>query len=279
MKRVSFTELFYKNSGYIIVLLVSLAYIASSLIMISKTGKSVSEILSTGIISMVVGTLINGVLSGIGISRGEADDKIISASQEHARAVEEILPYLDRLGEYCERENQRALMQLRTKILACYGMRYTDYFDSDGVCLGYTEYKGKDKALRQRDRQRRRAYNQACKAKIKPLIPSALTSDGGNEREPFDLGRSKREYRNSKIAGDILLRIIMAIVFGYFGVSLAGEVNFALIIWNTLQIVMYIAGGIIQMYNSYMWIVDDYRQGIIKKIDILASFKLYVKNN
>ena len=67
----------------------------------------------------------------------------------------------------------------------------------------------------------------------------------------------------------------MAIIFGYFGVTLVSEINLALIIWNTLQIVMYITGGVIGMYSAYMFIVDDYRMSIIRKIDQLQRFKLY----
>ena len=67
----------------------------------------------------------------------------------------------------------------------------------------------------------------------------------------------------------------MAIIFGYFGVSLVSEVNPAVLIWNTLQIVMYVSSGILQMYSSYFWVVDEHRAGVIKKIDYLQKFKSY----
>ena len=70
----------------------------------------------------------------------------------------------------------------------------------------------------------------------------------------------------------------MAIVFGYFGVTLVSEVDVASIIWNTLQIIMYIAGGIMQMYMSCMWLVNDYRHNKIRKIDILQKFKAYAES-
>ena len=91
--------------------------------------------------------------------------------------------------------------------------------------------------------------------------------------DPFDFGRSKREYTSQKNAGDLLVKLLMAIIFGYFGVTLATEINVASIIWNGLQIVLYITGGIIQMYNSFMWVVDDYRGSVVKKIDYLQKFK------
>ena len=120
-----------------------------------------------------------------------------------------------------------------------------------------------------------RAYKRAVNVKIKHLSASSLTSDGAEYDNPYDFGRSKREFSKGKGIYDALSRIIMAIIFGYFGVTLVSEINLALIIWNTLQIVMYITGGVIGMYSAYMFIVDDYRMSIIRKIDQLQRFKLY----
>lgn len=279
MKKSAFADIFYKSSGYVAVILISLCYVLSSLILISRTGKSVYEIISSGIISMAVGSLINGIFRGIGISRGEENEKILCTAREHALAVESVLPHIDRLGEYCELENKRALSLARGKILAREGMKYSDFFDSDGVAKPFCEYKGDEWREKRKSNRQRRAYNRARLLKIKPLTPYKLTSDGGNENDPFNFGTSKKKYRTHKNASDILTRVALAIIFGYFGASLCSEINAAVLIWNTLQIVLYIGSGILQMYNSYMWIVDDYRQGIIKKIDILKAFSLYVTNN
>ena len=41
MKKQSITEAFYKNAGYIAVMLISAMYVAGSLVTISRTGRSV----------------------------------------------------------------------------------------------------------------------------------------------------------------------------------------------------------------------------------------------
>ena len=125
------------------------------------------------------------------------------------------------------------------------------------------------------EKLRRRAYHKALHVKLKPLLSSNLTSDGVRATDPFDFGKSKREYTARRNASDAIIKLLMAIIFGYFGVSLANEINVASIIWNGLQIILYITGGVIQMYNSYMWVVDDYRGSVIKKIDYLQKFKNY----
>ena len=122
-----------------------------------------------------------------------------------------------------------------------------------------------------------RAYHKAVNLKIKELTVDTLTFDGGSNDNPFDFGKSKRDFSKSKNATDIITRVIMAVIFGYFGVTLVSEINFATIIWNALQIVMYITSGIVGMYSTYMWIVDDYRQGVMKKVDYLKRFVAQLK--
>lgn len=265
MKRKGFGEAFYKNAGYVVVVLISLVYVASSLINISKSGRSLYEILGTGVLSLIVGIMINGVFRSIGIRRGDEDERTVATNLLHAQAVDEITPFIDRLDAFCESENQRARREIRTRILASQGMKYSDYFDADGCALP-VHINGK---------LRKSVYRKALRVKIKPLVSSNLTSDGVKANDPFDFGTSKKEYTSHRNASDALIKLIMAVIFGYFGVSLANEINIASIIWNALQIILYVAGGVIQMYYSYMWVVDDYRQGIIKKIDYLQKFKKF----
>lgn len=303
MKKNSFTETIYKNAGYLVVALISAVYIAGSLINISRSGRSIYEILGTGVLSLIVGIMINGVFRSIGLRKGDEDERTVATNALHAKAVDEITPYIDKLDEFCENENRRVLKELRTRILAREGMKYSDYFDNEGVAIAkcridaFPDCGDKPRPAMEKEssqahggrhllhrahhradaqeRARERAYNRALRVKLKPLSSSNLTTDGANASNPFDFGKSKREYASARGAGDIVLKLLMAIIFGYFGVSLSGSVDVSAVIWNSLQIVLYVAGGVIQMYSSFSWVVDDYRAGVIKKIDYLQKFKIY----
>ena len=286
MKKTSVAEIFYKYAGYICVVLISVIYVFGSMLVIEKTGRSVYEILATGMLSMLVGILINSIFRGAGIRRGDEDEKMRSTVSLHARAVEEIIPYIDRLDEYCEKENKRAKKSIRARILAEEGLKYEDYFDSDGILLEGVGFQGekqknidgvvKKLVFKYRELKKRRAIYKAQHLKIKPLTPSSLTAFGEKSENPFDFGKSKSQYSSSHSVLDVLSRLAMAIIFGYFGVTLLSDINVSSIIWSLLQIIMYLSSGIIQMYTSQMWVLDTYRAGIIRKIDQLEKFKLYV---
>lgn len=279
MEKNSFLENLYKNAGYYCVALISFIYIASSLILISKTGKSVYEIIGTGFLSLVVGSLINGSLRSVGLRRGENDDRLVEALSNHTAAIEKIAPKIDLLDDFCEKENKIAIKRIRMKLLAAAGLKYDDCFDENGVCkeLDFSTMGSTSSKMEQKRKVNRmkKAYSKAVKLKIKELTPSVLLSDGGGSVSPFDFGKSKSGYNKSRGVSDIAVRIVMALIFGYFGVSLVSEINFASLIWNSLQIVMYIASGVIGMYSTYMWIVGDYRQGILRKIEYLNRFTAY----
>ena len=266
MKKSNFAEMFYKNAGYVVVVLISFVYVASSLVNISRSGKSVYEIVGTGVLSLILGVLINGIFRSMGVQKGDSDERTLATNQLHAKSIEEILPYIDRLDEFCEAENARALRAVRARILAREGMKYSDYFDDEGNLINENVPQEKLK---------KKAYKKALRVRLKPLLSSNLTSDGVKATNPFDFGRSKKSYTTRRSASDVVIKLLMAVIFGYFGVTLSSDVNFASIIWNSLQIVLYITGGVIQMYSSYSWVVDDYRSSIIKKIDYLQKFKIY----
>ena len=272
MKKNSFTEMFYKNAGYFVVVLISLVYVASSLINISRSGKSVYEIVGTGVLSLILGVLINGIFRSMGVQKGDSDERTLATNALHGRTIEEIIPYIDKLDDFCEMENKRALKTVRTRILAREGLKYSDYFDEEGNPINAKCII--QNAKWDTDRAKRKAYRRALKVRIKPLLSSNLTSDGVKATDPFDFGRSKKSYTTRRSASDVIIKLLMALIFGYFGVTLS-EPNVASIIWNSLQIILYISSGIIQMYSSYSWVVDDYRASIIKKIDYLQKFKIY----
>lgn len=285
MKKNTFTEMLYKNAGYLAVLLISIAYIVSSLVTISKTGKSAIEIIGTSVLSFIVGTLITSSFRSIGVSKGEISEVMISTNNLHGKTVDEITPYIDRLDAYCEMENREVLKRIRTKILAKAGLKYDDCFDSCGIALEITiDYKScqpsavsSQREVKKKIKQKKRAYNRAVHLKLKPLLASNLTSDGVSAENPFDFGSTKKTYTTQKNITGTFSRVLTAIIVGYFSVSLATSIDYATLIWNALQIVMYIVGGVIQMYASYNWIVDDYRQSIIKKIDYLQKFKIWAE--
>lgn len=198
----------------------------------------------------------------------------------HGEAVVRVSPYLDRLDKWCEEKNREALKMQRTKILASEGMRYDDYFDEKGGAKLFVVNKDrlKDKFLRGDEIKRLRCFRKALRLKLTPLTASGLTSEGGKKQDPYYLGRTKSQYERGATISDVITKVIIACLFGYYGAELVQDFSYADLIWKALQIGIFFITGVIKMYQSYMFVVDEYRGRIVKKIDNLQMFENYINS-
>ena len=119
-------------------------------------------------------------------------------------------------------------------------------------------------------------YLQAVKLKLTPISAGDLTSENGKKDDPFYFGRTKEQYERQSNIMEIISKIGTACIFGYYGVKLLEDFSYADMIWKTLQVAMFLIMGIIKMYQSRMFITDEFRSRIIKKIDNLQKFENYI---
>ncbi len=273
-------EFLKKNIGYMVVGLVSAIYIATSVITMGKTGKTFGEIVADGAIVLFLGMFINRIFDLQGMMNGDREVRVQETIRLHGEAVVRISPYLDRLDKWCEDKNDEALKMQRTKILASEGMRYDVYFDEKGGAKPFFVNKDrlKDKFLRVDEIKRLRCFRKALRLKLTPLTASGLTSEGGKKQDPYYLGRTKSQYERGATISDVITKVIIACLFGYYGAELVQDFSYADLIWKALQIGIFFITGVIKMYQSYMFVVDEYRGRIVKKIDNLQKFENYINS-
>ena len=270
-------DAFRANFGYLAVILVSATYVATSFLTVSTTGKSVFRIISDGVLAFVVGILINRMFETQGLINGDADVRVINAVDRHAGTVERIAPYLDELDEWCGIKNAEALARSRRTYLSRYGMRYKDYFTDDGIALPFVPVQYKRWKDRKAEFWRLKHYEHAVNIKITKLSAGLLISDTGDPDDPYFLGRSKQEYGSQSAKHDVWSKLILAALFGYYGLSLLQSFSVANLIWTVFQLSIFLLLGFLKMEQSQMFVTDEYRARVNKKTDILQMFSLYLR--
>lgn len=258
--------------GYGAVALVVIAYVASAFLTVEATGKSVGQILADGTAAFLLGIAINRMLDVQGIRNGDRDARVIAAEERHAALVEEVAPRLDALDAFCEEKNREALARARRTYLSHHGLRYRDYFDGDGICVGRHPPAGRGLRERLRALEVSRRVRHAERIRLTRLSAGLLISDAGNPSDPYCLGRSKREYARQSGRGDLFSKLVTALLFGYYGVTLLQSFSVADLIWTLLQVALFLLMGGIRMERSYLYVVDEYRGRIRKKCDVLRMF-------
>lgn len=273
-------DFFKQNIGYFVVALVSAVYIATAFITIDETGKTIGEIIADTAIVFFLGFFINRVFDLQGMMNGDQDERVQKTIAVHGETVVKISPYIDKLDEWCNIKNKENLKLQRTKILASEGMKYSDYFDDDGTAKGFVPDKDKlkDKLLRKIEKAKLRCFKKALHLKLTPLSAGGLTSEGGKHQDPYNFGRTKQQYETRTSIRDIITKVAIAGIFGYYGVRLIQDFSYANLIWNGLQVVIFILMGCIKMYNSYIFVTDEFRGRAVKKTNNLEMFYNYIQS-
>ena len=273
-------DFFKQNIGYFIVALVSIVYIATAFITVDETGKTIGEIIADTAVVFFLGLFINRVFDLQGMMNGDRDERVQMAIVTHGETVVKISPYIDRLDEWCKLKNEENLKVQRTRVLASEGMRYEDYFNEDGSAKDIIpdEEKLKNKTLRKTEKARIRCFKKALHLKLTPITAGALTSEGGKKQDPYNFGRTKGQYETQTSVRDIITKICIAGIFGYYGVRLIQDFNYATLIWNGLQVVIFLIMGCIKMYNSFMFVTGEYRTRIVNKTNNLEMFHNYIQS-
>ena len=291
-----------RNVGMLGIVLLSLGYLATALITISETKKSVEQVIVDSVTFLLLGVLVTRLFSLQGIMNGERDVRVVRTVTLHGQMVERTEPYIDRLDAWCEVKNAQALRMQRTHVLLRNGMKYEDYFNEDGTAKKFEaqvfiepaipeppptlsgkerdEWRlreiGKIKRARElHERQeaaRLQFYTAALRVSLTPLSACALTAEMVRREDPYYFGRSRREYERSSGRQDLILRIFAAVVFGFFSVDLIENFSAADLAWKVVQVAVAVTMGMVQMYQSYSYITDEYRGAIIQKIDHLQMF-------
>ena len=133
MEENKFKKFVKNNFIYFIIAFACLAYIAFGLIKIETTGKSVLEIIGSGIVIYFVGYVITLLFSMQGQLAGDRQEDVVKTNKLHAKCVEEIDPKINEMDDWCEEENVKALLKIRKRILNKEGLRYEDCFDEEGI--------------------------------------------------------------------------------------------------------------------------------------------------
>lgn len=273
-------DFFKQNIGYFIVALVSIVYIATAFITVDETGKTIGEIIADTAVVFFLGLFINRVFDLQGMMNGDRDERVQMAIVTHGETVVKISPYIDRLDEWCKLKNEENLKVQRTRVLASEGMRYEDYFNEDGSAKDFKpdEEKLKNKTLRKTEKARIRCFKKALHLKLTPITAGALTSEGGKKQDPYNFGRTKGQYETQTSVRDIITKICIAGIFGYYGVRLIQDFNYATLIWNGLQVAIFLIMGCTKMYNSFMFVTGEYRTRIVNKTNNLEMFHNYIQS-
>ncbi len=266
--------------GDTVVLALSVVYTLTAFLTLSATGKSALQVIADGVVAFLMGFFLNREFEYKGMCQGDTDASVRSTVDKHSQAVEMAVPYISELDMWCDCQNKRAMRRARERILAEGCMRYGDYFDDDGMSVEFVpdREKLKSRYMRKIETARIRTYYKALTVHLTPLTANVLISESARSSDPFYFGRSKFEYSKQSSRKDAFTKIILAVLFGYYGVTLIGNFSVASLIWKLFQVVTFLMMGTIKKDRAVSYMLGEYKDRITQKTVHLQMFMSTVQH-
>lgn len=290
-------KFFQDSLGYISIVALAAVYLLTSFITITAKDKTPMQIIIDGFAFTALSLAMDRLFSLQGYRSGEMDARVIATSAAHGRAVQEAAEWFDRLEAWCNKKTMETLRGIRQTILACCGLCYDKLFNEDGEGRGYIpapvpqEIRVKPQDNR-RSRQekaklqekflkseaaREKCYMKACRVTLTPLTPGTLTGTTSKVNDPYNFGVSTLAHERQESKTGALLKAVMMFVIGYWGVDMIDNFSKEILLLRMMQISLALALGVIRMYRSYMYVTEEQRGNVIKKIDCLQMFVAAMK--
>lgn len=280
-----FTEIFKENLQKLIIIVVSIIYIVQGLFALGTKDTTIWDILGNIGMSIVVGVVISSSLNSMGLKAGRYSETFMSSLIAYGTAKEQATPYFDKLSSWCDYKNAQELEAKKKEIIQNAGLNWKAYK------LGYYD---KEEHLEKLEERQIRALKDAKFCKISRLVSYELLSDlpqgktvnvFGKVITPKRFGEDESGYKARNAATDLFTRIFMSVICGaYTLIPLINAENkaemIAGMIWNAMQILLWLTFGIMKYMNAKSFMEDEYRQThIIQKTELLNEFVITIQNN
>lgn len=277
-EKKSFIAFFKNNLQRLIIVLVSIVYITQGLFGIAKKDTTIWDILGSIGLSVAVGVIISSSLVSMGLKDGRNSELFQGSMKAYGNAKKEATPHFDKLSQWCDYRNKLDLESARRNIIQGASLSWKAYK------LGYYD---EEKNLEKLEEEQLKALKEAKYCKIERLTYSDLLSDfpKSKRKNGSRYGTTEVEYQVKSDFSDLIVKIFLGIVCGLYGlVPLITEDNKAAIIagvlWNCLQIILWLSFGITKYVKAKSFMEDEYRQShIIQKTEYLNEFVVTIQNN
>ena len=260
-----------------IVVGISIAYILYQTVDISPSQMEFWQITAKGILGIIVGILIKQTLGENGFIRGYDSDLWKDEKEKYNASCNDTLKYIDKVDAFYSDELASERKKYRIAHLQGVRLRYEDFFGPNGEFLGIEilpkwKYKNKKPLENQAilDFKQRRVLNQCIRVKVYALN---LFSEYANDTNSY----TKKEYtdynqRAKMLRKNTLTGVLIATMGAYFTVEFINW-NWGKVIVALVQILGWVATGILQLYSNYNYITIDKVNKLKEKKLRLAKFK------
>lgn len=262
---------------------VSITYILYQLLILKPADIDPITLTAEAIIGVLAGLLIKMGLGENGFTRGYQSDEWKTHKDKYNKRADMALPYSDKVDDFQEKLKVERLVKIRTLFLSHYRLKYNDFYDSNGDFIEHDiiSTKKKQKLVKKGisvdgylvlEKKQIKALYKSCKIKVytRELLNEYDSEINTYARKEF----TDKDQRNKKLGKNILSAAIIATVGVYFVPLWAFSIEKFL--WGIFQVALWIAFGILQLYDNYRFVTEDRASALDRKSQDLSKFLIEV---
>lgn len=262
----------------LVIAIIGVLYVCQGLYQFAAKNATLVEIIGSIVESFIVGLMIYTNLRKLGLRAGRKDENFIASIGYYSNAKEKTKNYREKTPAFCNYKNKQTLDTLRKDLIEDVGLSYTLWKQGFYSKQSYEELN--------LDKDQIHTLETIKSIKAPKIRPNELYSDLPHYSTKQALkygqfGQDEKSYTFINGATDALFMFVSAIITGYFGLEpIINADSLAQALWNLIQLIIWISFGVMKYYQSYMFMVNEYRQThIIQKAEILYEFISIMSKN
>jgi len=246
----------------IVVILVSVAYVFYNMLRLDFQNLNPILLLVQSIVSIICGVVIKQSLGENGFSKGYNSNIWENEENLYDKACNSATQYIDRVDNFYIVEEMERRKKYRREHLQAVRLKYEMWFDIEGNYIG--EKENFDKlTLRQKH-----MVNKCIKVKI--YVLNLFSEYGTSSEQDTHKEITDRRQRASNITKNTVSAIVIAMIGVYFIPTLT--MSWASLIASTVQVLLWVLFGILQLYKNYFYVIQDKVALLRKKKELIKKF-------
>lgn len=251
-----------------VIIVIGFVYTARGLTDIYDKETNLKTIIADAGFSTLVSFLIGVLLTELSITNTLLHEDILNSKKAKGEILVEISPYLGKGHIFCQKRNEEERKLRKEIIIRKYFIdleSYQEYLKNGGIKNKEISFWSKLSLWRMERKIKRVNYDTY---KFEEILNGTTQPELAKKKRVTIKG-----FRTKKYGKKILSSVITGIVFGYFGLKLAKEPDWGMVIYLAIQFTTFITNGIIQYFITRSYILNEYRDQIKEDTNFLYEFK------
>ena len=253
-------DFFQKNIYEIAIVAVCLVRVVAGLANIQESGKGVAEIIGDSVMSIIFALMLARMLECKGLAVGARAQCYTDAIDSYWKLAQRAGKHINKMDKWCKKYSEEKYEDSVTKMLFPLGLTFEQFKKGD-----YDEQKFSKSQNRQLAKVR--------KFRAHAYSTEELMSGELDFKPDKDYSKvSKKEYIKNSARSDLIIKVVIAFVFGYFSLPPISAWDWGGFIWTLFETVLIFGISVMKYFNAYNYVVEDICEKVVNKTTILKRF-------